>query len=340
MAKKPNPADALKALVDSAGGSGSGDFDLGAAAGAQFDTSGMFGGTMSGTDVLNAFIAAGSPGGKNDIASAIQHALYYSGLGGPDYMPEYGIITKSDVTAFANTLKLLAAANTQRPDGITTPLSLGGYLKGQVALAVGSGQSSALLKAQAAAARQVNTVPLPNSADLGAAADEAFRAALGRKATAAEKQAFAVAYKGIYKQAVEKAQADVTNAASVPDTAPTAEPTAAPAPAPAGRPPGTPPRPGDADFMGPVLPPKPGDPNFMGPVLPSFADGINSLTDALAGSSNTRDLAPATVYTESAPNVGVAAANYARNTNPQEAGAHDIAGAFDTFLSLIGAGGH
>lgn len=297
---------------------------------ATFDLSGMPGlgsGSVKGSDLLHAFIAAGNGQGDPSIAAAIQQALALSGFYGNNstFTPHPGRVLPEDIKAFAQALNVLADSNKATPQGDgALSQGLAQFLSKAAADGVASGQYGAQTKVHQ------YSVTTPNPQSLASTFEKVAQQVWDRKPTAAETAAFVRNFTSD-SVGMQKAnnQADY-NAATQPVTvtgpgAPTPNPLA-----PATNP-GTVTHPGGPGGPGASLGLGAAD-----TTPPDFTDQMTSLQDVINANSQTTPSDTMVTSDQNAlPDPGVGAEDYARNLHPGEAAANDFGNTMNNFLNLI-----
>lgn len=278
-------------------------------------------GNATGDSILKAF-AQSDPGSIAEV----QRALYLGGYYSSTYTPTYGVIKPEDLSAFASAVT--SAGKQQSP---VADVLLAGAQYGTAAGVAAARQQATAQKAETA------TVSVPNAQDLEAEALTAFQNTLGHKPTPAEAAAFAATYQAMSvgtQRANNQAEYNASNGpgsqggitASQSDQL-QSEIGQSAAPTPFQQ---------HAAAEGPVA-----DNEDVADQPPSFASQLNSLgqiaqtaaQEAVPSGSSAGGLTQ--VDQQSVEDPSVAATNFARNSDPNQAAAKDTASAFDTFLGLL-----
>lgn len=333
--------------TSSSGGS-SGDYGLTSEAqGATFDITGLpdLGtGKLSGKDLINAFLAAGTSGDPQRAATvaAIQHALYFAGYYTSSYVPTWGTAKKDDASAFAAAINDLWHAQ-QAPTSVpgAQPITLAQWLSGQAAVGA----------AQGTGAKQRHVVSVPNPTDVASVYKKVAQQELGHLPNAADTQAFVASFTKQYVDAANTAagfgQQLTAAQASLGALAPSTLPQS---PVPYDNSSA-----GAAEFtqnqMFPGFPAE--NPAYAGgsanaaeytqnaanpPAVGSdtLPQSMQTLQDVINGQSGN----PNGVSTASGPvSVTTAAEDFARNRHPNEAAANDLGNTLNTFLKLLAGNG-
>lgn len=281
--------------------------------------------TTTGDDIVKAFA------GADPVTLAeMQRALYLGGFYGQSskYTPSYGVIAPEDITAFAKAVKTAG----QSGQGVSALL----LNQAKIGTAAGIAAAHTQLLTAKAKAEKPSVIDVPASADLEAAAEQAFEQVLGRKARPHEAAAFAAAYQATVVGLQRNAD---SQAASLAQTA-TGGLTSKQATG------------FDTTLQGIGQPPLEtpqvahGLNNGGGPIVPveNFGEQLNDLqslgtavTEAAAAKTPAISAAPSSITVQEPPAVDVAAANFARAEHPKQAAGADLASTFDKFLSILGS---
>lgn len=272
----------------------------------------------TGQDIAKALDSA-DPQTKARLQQALLWGGWYSDS---SYQPMLGVFKTEDLAALAAAIKAAGQQN----------MPVGQLLMSSATFGVANGIAAAAQQVKAATAKAAS--PLPNKADLAYAADQAALSVLGRKATAAEKAAFAASYdsavrasEGVTSRRAARAQAQLQQDAAQAQVDPSSLlPPSLPQgliktdrgvqDAPGGyNPDGTPGFTASVDTLGGIL-------------QNALADSNVALTDTGGSGSGASTR-------EQPPDVNVAAENFIRNENPTEARQQDLGNTLNMFLRLI-----
>lgn len=277
------------------------------------------GGQTTGNAVVQAF-ASGDPG----AVAQIQRALYLGGFYGQTskYVPTYGVVSAQDLTAFGDAVTLAGKTKSSVSNVLLTHAQVG--------------TASGLAAAAQGTTAETKSITLPNTQDLEAEAVKAFQAALGKKATPEQAAAFAASYRAMSAGMQRTANQQQYDAQQGVGLSPQQETQLQGETANVGTPPSLAPTTGV-----PGLPP-PNDQMIANDTAetPDFSQQLSSLGEVAAQAQQdalpTKTATGLTQVTQESPeDPSVAAENFAQNSDPQRAGAHDIASQFNTFLSLL-----
>lgn len=268
-----------------------------------FDKNGQPIPNPTGDDIARS-LASADPATRARIQQALLWGGFYSDS---TYRPTLGVFKPEDFTALGAAIQTAGRTQQTLSDTLMTSAMYG--------------VAHGITAAQQQAAKNVVQLKEPSRVDLESYADQAALNVLGRRATPAEKIAFAASYdsslQALQKQderAVGKAQrqaaASVNQTSLIPPTLPEGI---------------------IRNDQG--VPDVPAGYNPDG--TPGFGAEMTSLGGALNAAQANQGGLPATATVEGAPSPSAAAENFFRNKNPGESATNDMQGTMTNFLNIL-----
>lgn len=329
MSKTPPP---IKVTIPGDSGSST-EYGLSSnAAGASFTADGLPGlsGSVKGTDLIKAFIAAGNGQGDPSLAAAIQQALAIGGYyGNSTFIPHPGRVMPEDIKAFAQALNVLADSNAATPAGSGAPQQ--GVAQFLTNAAVTGAENGTYASQVQVHQYQVTT---PNAAQVASEYEKVAQQLLGRKPTAQEKAAFVQSFTSQYVGTQRANNAADYAAATQKATLKAQGPSGVniPLQPPVG--PGTVQQPAGLNQPKASLGLGAGDTGGNAADLDSTMQSLQDVINANSQQTPTDQMV--TANETALPDLATSAENFARNTHPGEAAAGDVNDAFQTLLGLMG----